>query len=275
MKKIVSYTQTQKKNIKFLMYSIIPVIAGLFFTGTSHAQLLDGVDKKTAEKLKENFEKNVQVPKENIDYIGKTEFPGIYMILANGYKLPVYSDINLNKMFVGNYIDNTRNKANIVEEIKEKNYRIEPKKFLGQNANNAIVAKKGSGINKMYLFADANCGYCKKLETEVLEKINDVTIYTIPISILRPGGEMDKKVKNLLCKPEDQQNKLWLETMSNNGGDSSEVSCAKASVLEKNTETSKKLGVSGTPTIVFPNGTVSVGFIELNELQTKLVKNQK
>lgn len=239
----------------------------------AHAQVLDGVDAKTAEAIKSSFESKINTPASRIDYIGKSEFPGIYVILANGYSLPIYSDVKMNKMFVGNYIDNTRDKANIIEEIKEKNYRIPVSKFVKKN--NTIIDKTGKGARVMYVFADANCTYCKKLEAEVLNKVDNVTVYTVPVSILRPGGEMDQKVKTLLCKPEAEQGKLWIGTMVRGEGEIGSQDCAKAAVLESNTEISRELGVSGTPTIVFPNGRVHVGFIAIPDLERKLTDNQK
>lgn len=259
----------------FILKSIVPLIAGFIFMNNTHAQIIDGVDKKIAETIKANYEKKVEMPASTINYIGKSHIPGVYVILANGYSLPIYADPNLDKMFVGNYIDNTRGKFNIVEDIKEKNYKINISQFVKKNDSNLIVDKKGSGAKKMYVFADANCGYCKKLESEVLNQMNDITVYTIPITILQPGGEMDKKVKNLLCKPEGEQGKLWLDTMLNGKGDASEVKCEKANVLESNTKIARELGISGTPTIVFPNGSVHVGFIGMPDLEKKLAAGQK
>lgn len=263
------------KTPSFMLKSIVPLIACLFFMNQSHAQVLDGVDSKTADTIKSNFEKNVKIPADKINYIGKSDFPGMYVILANGFSLPIYSDAKLNKMFVGNYIDNTKDKLNLIEEIKEKHYKIEPNKFVQKNNGNLIVDKKGTGEKKMYVFADANCGYCKKLESEVITQMNNITVYTVPISILRPGAEMDKKVKNLLCKPEAQQGKLWLDSMLNNQGDTTEAKCEKANVLESNTEIAKQLNITGTPTIIFPNGSVHVGFIGLVDLEKKLNNSQK
>jgi thiol:disulfide interchange protein DsbC len=49
----------------------------------------------------------------------------------------------------------------------------------------AIVWKQGNGSRKLAVFADPNCGYCKRLEKDLVN-VKDVTIYTFVIPILGP-----------------------------------------------------------------------------------------
>lgn len=256
-----------KKSLKTTVLAAVATLSLYGFVQSAQAQVVDGVDAKTVQTLKANFEKKTKVPASQINYIGNSDFKGVYVVLANGYSLPVYSDINFDKMFVGNYIDNNRDQVNIVDEIKTKNFKIPVSKF---NPKNLITDKYGNGSKKVYIFADANCTYCKKLETEVLSQLQDTTVYTVPITILRPGGEADQKVRTLLCKPEAEQGKLFVGVMLRNEGDIGDQNCEKAKALETNTALSKEVGVSGTPTLVFANGSVHTGYIGLFDLQEKL-----
>ncbi len=256
-----------------LRKSLLAAIAAsslALFASSSFAQVVEGVDAKTVQTLKGNFEKQVGMPAKMIDYIGKTDYPGLFLIMAQGYSNSFYSDITFNKMIVGSYIDNQRAHANISNELKDKNFKIMPAKF---NLKNAITDKQGTGARKIYVVADVNCFYCKKLETEVLSKIQNVTVYTIPVTFLKTTPETEKKVRTLLCKPESEQNKRWVDVMLTGNGEIGKEDCAKAGTINENTELAKNLGISGTPTIIFDNGSVHVGAIELNDLEAKLAKN--
>ena len=246
------------------------ILSSILLASASSAQVVSAVDSKTVAELKNNFAQNLKIPSDQIDYIGKTDFPGMYLVLTNGFSNAFLTDSRANKVVVGNYIDTQRNNASIVSEIKDKYYKIMPTKF---NLQNAIVEKLGTGARKLYLIADVNCYYCKKLETETLSRLNNVTIYTLPVTYLSTTEEKEKQVKTLLCKPESEQAKLWVDLMLNNKGAIGESNCTKINAPMANTETAKKLGISGTPTLIFENGAVHVGAIELSQLEEKLNKN--
>jgi len=53
----------------------------------------------------------------------------------------------------------------------------------------AIVFKQGSGVRRLAVFVDPNCGYCKRFERDLVA-LKDVTIYTFIMPILGPDSNV-------------------------------------------------------------------------------------
>jgi len=135
-----------------------------FFLQASFAQEAV-IRKNIAERLPE-------FPK--IDEVTKTPIPGIYE-LRLGTEV-VYSDEQGNHLIEGSLID-TRSRANLTEARQNKLSAID---FASLPLKDAMVWKQGTGARRIAVFADPNCGYCKKFERE-LQQVKDVTVYTFLI----------------------------------------------------------------------------------------------
>ena len=71
-----------------------------------------------------------------------------------------------------------------------------------------MVWKQGTGERKLVVFADPNCGYCKKFERD-LQSVKDVTVYTFLYPIL--GGDSPEKSKQIWCAKDNT--KVWRDWM--------------------------------------------------------------
>ena len=71
-----------------------------------------------------------------------------------------------------------------------------------------MVWKQGTGERKLVVFADPNCGYCKKFESD-LQAVKDVTVYTFLYPIL--GGDSPEKSKAIWCAKDNT--KAWRDWM--------------------------------------------------------------
>ena len=125
-----------------------------------------------------------------IDEVNKTPIPGVYELRV-GTEL-VYSDERGEHLIQGALID-TKTGVNLTEARIEKLTAID---FANLPLKDAIVYKQGTGARKLVVFADPNCGYCKKFERELLQ-VKDVTVYTFLYSIL--GGDSPEKSRNIWC----------------------------------------------------------------------------
>ncbi|MEY4125760.1 MAG: putative thiol:disulfide interchange protein DsbC precursor, partial [Pseudomonadota bacterium] len=87
----------------------------------------------------------------------------------------------------------TKQKRNLTEERNDKLSAIPfdslPVKF-------AFTQVKGNGKRKLVVFADPNCGYCKRFERD-LQKIDNVTIYHLLYPVL--GEDSKVKSRNIAC----------------------------------------------------------------------------
>ena len=112
------------------------------------------IRKNLAERLP-NFPK--------IDEVVKSPIPGLYEV-RSGNEI-FYTDEQGNYIVDGQLID-TRTRANLTQERIDKLTAID---FAKLPFKDAIVWKQGTGERKMAVFADPNCGYCKRFERDLNE----------------------------------------------------------------------------------------------------------
>jgi len=129
----------------------------------------------------------------------------------------------------------------------------------------AIKKVKGNGARKLAIFSDADCPYCKRLESE-MKTLDNVTIYTFlfPIAQLHPDSA--RKSALIWCAPD--RSKAWDEwfasgKLPNNKGD-----CATP--IAKTAQIGQKYRISATPTLVFADGSMVPGAIPLDQLENEL-----
>jgi len=128
-----------------------------------------------------------------IDEVSKTAIPGLYELRIGAEVL--YSDERGEHIIQGELIE-TKTRSNLTQARLEKLSAID---FASLPLKDAIVWKQGTGARKLVVFADPNCGYCKKFEKE-MQGVKDVTVYTFLYPIL--GG--DSPDKSLASLPADQ-----------------------------------------------------------------------
>ncbi len=110
----------------------------------------------------------------------------------------LYTDEQGNHLIEGSLID-TKTRANLTEARVSKLTAID---FSKLPLKDAIVWKQGSGARKLVVFADPNCGYCKKFERD-LQQVKDVTVYTFLYPIL--GNDSSDKSRNIWCAKDSDQ----------------------------------------------------------------------
>ena len=194
-----------------------------------------------------------------IDEISKTPMNGLYEIRVNDSDI-LYTDAEGNFLLQGNLID-TRAKRNLTEERVEK---LSAVAFDALPLKDAFVQVRGNGKRKMAVFADPNCGYCKRFERD-LQNVNNVTIHTFLIPILSPDSV--EKSRNIWCAKD--KGKAWSDWMVN-GQAAAKASC-DTGPLERNLAFSKKYKITGTPTVFFADGTRVPGAISAQDIEKQLV----
>ena len=160
----------------------------------------------------------------------------------------------------------------MVNMVTKKNYgedrRAELNKidFSKLPMADAIKTVYGNGQSKFAVFADPNCGYCKKLESS-LTSLKDATVYTFPVAIL--GQDSVTKVTSLECATGDKS-KLW-HAMLTDGAKPVTKTCANGAA-GRNLELFKSFGFQGTPSLVFENGSALKGYADIAQIETAMVK---
>ena len=186
-----------------------------------------------------------------VDDVAKTALGGLYEVRM-GEEI-VYTDEKVSFLMVGSLID-AKTRENVTETRKEKLSTI---KFEDLPLDAAIKTVRGNGKATLAVFADPNCGFCKRMEKE-LAAMSDVTIYTFLYPILDPttNGDSMRKSKAIWCAKD--RSKAWYDLMLKNVAPIMMGSCDTA-VLDRNMELGRKLGISGTPTSFIRSGQRIVG----------------
>ena len=178
-----------------------------------------------------------------IDEISKTAIPGLYEVRI-GTEI-VYTDERGDNLVQGNIID-TRTRRDLTQARIDKITAID---FAALPLKDAIVWKQGSGERKLVVFADPNCGYCKKFESE-MQQVRDVTVYTFLIPIL--GGDSPDKARNIWCAKDNSA--VWRDWMIHGTAAPRSMGNCDVSALQRNLAMAKKYRVTGTPALVFEDG---------------------
>ncbi len=199
-----------------------------------------------------------------IDEVSKTPIPGLFEVRL-GTEI-VYSDENGNHIVQGAIID-TKSKTDLTEQRINKLTAID---FASLPLKNAVVIKQGSGARKLVVFADPNCGYCKRLERDLLA-LKDVTIYNFIYPILGPDSVA--KSRDIWCAKD--QAKAWRDWMVDGKLASKAAANCDTSALDANTEMGRKYRVQGTPAVVFEDGTRAPGAIPTAQIEARMAAAKK
>jgi thiol:disulfide interchange protein DsbC len=199
-----------------------------------------------------------------IDEVRKAAMAGLYEVRV-GTEL-YYSDENGNYFIEGHLVD-TRTGANLTEERIAKLTAID---FSTLPLKDAMVWKQGDGSRKLVVFADPNCGYCKKLEREI-RQVKDITIYTFLLPIL--GADSTEKSRNIWCSKDPAR--TWIDWMVDGKLPPRMMGDCDASVLQRNTAMGRKYKVNGTPALVFEDGKRIAGAPGMEQLEKSLVAAKK
>ena len=194
-----------------------------------------------------------------IDEVSKTPIPGVYELRIGNEVL--YSDEQGSTLIEGQLID-TKTKVNLTEARIAKLTAID---FAALPLKDAIVWKQGTGARKLVIFADPNCGYCKRFEKD-LQAVKDVTIYTFLYPIL--GGDSPEKSRNIWCAKDNT--KAWRDWMLEGTPPPRSMGQCDATALQRNAAMGKKYRVNGTPALVFEDGKRVPGALSVEQVEKQL-----
>jgi thiol:disulfide interchange protein DsbC len=129
----------------------------------------------------------------------------------------------------------------------------------------ALVWKSGTGKRRIAVFADPNCGYCKRFEKS-LQDLKDVTVYTFLIPIL--GGDSAEKSRAIWCAKDGTS--AWLAWMLRGEQPPKAAAGCDEGTLERNLALSRRINVNGTPAILLEDGSRIPGAVGAADLDKRL-----
>jgi thiol:disulfide interchange protein DsbC len=219
--------------------------------------LAAGLTAAMAQGQEAAIRKNLaeRVPQlQNIDEVSRTPMPGLYEVRVGSDLF--YTDAEGNFLIEGHLMD-TRLRRNLTEERLEKLLAID---FSTLPLKDAFTVVRGNGKRKVAVFQDPNCPYCKRFERD-LQKVDNVTVYMFLYPILGPDSA--DKSRNLWCAKD--RGKAWQDWMLRNQA-AAAASC-DITALARNVEFGKKHKITGTPTLLFPDGTRVPGAVDAQQVE--------
>jgi thiol:disulfide interchange protein DsbC len=198
-----------------------------------------------------------------IDEITKSPIPGLYEVRM-GTEI-IYTDEQGDHLIEGSIIE-TRTRVNLTEARIDKLTAID---FSALPLKDAIVWKQGTGARKLVVFADPNCGYCKKFEKE-MQQVKDVTVYTFLYPIL--GGDSPEKSRDIWCAKNNGA--VWRDWMINGTTPLRSMGQCDVSALQRNVALGKKYRVNGTPALVFEDGKRVPGALPPEQVEKQLLASR-
>ena len=194
-----------------------------------------------------------------IDEITKTPIPGLYEFRIGTEVF--YTDEQGNHVIEGHIID-TRTRVNLTQARVDKLTQIDVSKLP---LKDAIVWKQGTGERKLVVFADPNCGYCKRFERD-LQAVKDVTVYTFLYPIL--GADSTAKSRDIWCSKDAA--KAWRGWMIDGATPAKVMGACDTAAIDRNVAFGRKHRVLGTPALFFEDGSRKPGALPGAEVERLL-----
>ncbi len=194
-----------------------------------------------------------------IDEVKLSPMPGLWE-LRFGNEIR-YSDAAGNFLIEGELID-VRERRNLTAERVDKLSAVD---FASLPLQDAVVWKNGSGKRRIAVFADPNCGYCKRFERS-LQSVKDITVYTFIIPIL--GGDSPEKSRNVWCAKD--RSATWLAWMLDNKLPPKVSGSCDDAAVTRNQALATKHRINGTPAVIFEDGSRAPGAISAEQLERRL-----
>ena len=152
-------------------------------------------------------------------------------------------------------------------EAQEKNDSSLVIDFSALPFEQSIKTIKGNGTRKLAVFYEIDCAYCKSLEKYELSRIDDVTIYNFLFVNEGKNSQSWKKAESIWCS--DDINKAWNNFITKDYLVNSMKTCDAP--LDKNKALALKLGIRGTPTLYFLNGTKAAGLLTAKDIEQRFL----
>lgn len=191
-----------------------------------------------------------------VDSVRATPLRGLYEIRM-GSNI-VYSDEEGKVWVVGRLYDPVLNRDLTEETTSKTSARVTPAVATATPAKpetwpkgDAIVRTLGNGSRTLIVVTDTDCGYCRRLETE-LSRLDNVTIYLYPVALLGDGAMAEAA----WCAGDRAA--AWAKLMSGREVIAPNGGCANP--VQRNTDRAIEAGVRGTPTLIRADGARLAGY---------------
>jgi len=227
------------------------IVTTLLALGLASSALAQTPEQVRAE-LKKRF------PDAPIDSVRKTAYPALYEVIGGGDVF--YTDDKASFLIVGGNLIDTKTRENVTEARQR---QLTAVKFESLPLDSAFKIVRGNGSRRIAMFADPNCGYCKRFERDLLT-VSDITVYMFLYPILSPDST--EKSKSVWCSAD--RGKAWIDLMTKDTTPVASPTCDTP--IDKILAFGREKRIQGTPTIFFEDGERIPGAMTKDQLEKRL-----
>lgn len=253
------------------MRSLFILVALVFFANTAPAMTADGCGAGScADCHSITKEETAQLLGSMVDKVNRVEFsevPGMWVadVEKGEKKLPVYIDFSKKYLISGNVI-RLDDKENLTRERGARMNKVDVSEIP---LADALLLGSPSAGNRVIVFTDPECPYCKKLHVELKEVVRrDSNIaFLIKLFPLKMHPNAYEISKSIVCR-----NSMELLEASFDGKPVPPANC-DIPVIDQTLALAAELGIRSTPTLVMPDGEVVPGYRKAEALLTLIGEN--
>ncbi len=203
------------------------------------------------------------IPDGSPESVTPAPIPGFYEVVMGAQVFYVSADGKL--LLDGNLYD-LQTRRNLTDDRKSESR----KKIVDAIDESTMVVFEPKDVKyTVTVFTDIDCGYCRKLHSEIRSYM-DKGIKIRYAAFPRSGKDTPSYYKAIgVWCAKDRKTAL---TNAKLGGAVEEKKCDHP--IDKHMAAGLSIGVSGTPTMVFPNGHVVPGYVNAGQL-VQILENEK
>jgi thiol:disulfide interchange protein DsbC len=138
-------------------------------------------------------------------------------------------------------------------------------RFADLPLHDAITTVRGDGHRVVAVFSDPACRFCRQLEPE-LASLDDITIHTFLVPF-----QGDALPRAIWCSADRAQ--AFRQWMLDAHAPGNAPACDDP--LERNLALARQLGVDGTPTLIWRDGSRTPGYLDRAALDAQLARTER
>lgn len=249
---------------------VLLVAGGVFFLGfnanKTDLKVSAENSKKTPQQLKLFLQE--KLPRASVERVEASQLAGFYQVFIDTNIIYVSEDGRY--LLSGALLDISGDEiVNLsVEAMQKEEQRNAPQRramLASLDQADMVVYPAESEKYVITVFTDTECGYCRKLHSEVTQlNALGVTVRYLAFPRAGIGSSAFKKLESIWCAddPAAAMNDLKLN------GKFTQRSCS--SPIVEQLELGRKMNISGTPAILLNDGEIIGGYLPANQLVAHL-----